>query len=252
MEIDNVMIRAPAFTQMLGYAIEVYKRECTGVLMGDVFRTARKVVVNSAIALQTADRSYTGVQPKWHRYDRIAEVISFLSLDWILGEFHSHTDHRNKKPSYRLSEPDREYVLENHDVGGIEVVIALYKKKRQKKWDYTNKGRILKGTLGKYNIEIGAHFKKNENNDGTLTEVWIPITKVANIASDIGLSPLPGYIFDYIPPQLHAGRYRKLVRLIRKYENQIIKTEDPDAGEELLDRIRAMMEEIAALSKIYG
>jgi len=47
MEIDNVMIRANAFTQMLGYAIEVYKRECTGVLMGDVFRTARKVAVNS-------------------------------------------------------------------------------------------------------------------------------------------------------------------------------------------------------------
>lgn len=48
MEIDNVMIRANAFTQMLGYAIEVYKRECTGVLMGNVFHTARKVVVNSA------------------------------------------------------------------------------------------------------------------------------------------------------------------------------------------------------------
>jgi len=48
MEIDNVMIRANVFTQMLGYAIEVYKRECTGVLMGDVFRTERKVVVNSA------------------------------------------------------------------------------------------------------------------------------------------------------------------------------------------------------------
>ncbi len=32
--IDTVLVRARAFTQILGYAIEVYKHECMGVLLG--------------------------------------------------------------------------------------------------------------------------------------------------------------------------------------------------------------------------
>ncbi len=253
MEVESVIIRSRALTQMLGYAIEVYKNECTGVLMGDSFRTAGKVVINSAVALQTAEREYTGVTPKWHRYDRITEVLSFLSLDWIVGEFHSHTDYRNKRPSYRLSDPDKEYIQSIHHTGEIELVIALYRKKRKREWEYTNNARVLKGTLGKYSIEIGAYYKSDENDSGTLSEIWCPIVEIANIASELDMSPSPGYIFSYIPPQFHAGRFRKLTRLIRKYEDKVISTLDFEAGEDLLqEKIQPLMQEIAALSEIYG
>jgi len=253
MEIESVIIRSRALTQMLGYAIEVYKNECAGVLMGDSFKTAGKVVINSAVALQTAEREYTGVTPKWPRYNRITEVLSFLSLDWIVGEFHSHTDYRNEKPSYHLSDGDKEYIKAIHQPGEIELVIALYKKKRKRDWEYTNKDQVLKGTLGEYSIEIGAHYKADENDGGTLSEIWCPIVEVANLATELGLSPSPGYIFNYIPSQVHAGRFRKLIRLIRKYEEKVISTLDYDVGEDLLqERIAPILKEIAAMSDIYG
>jgi len=253
MEVESVIIRSRALTQMLGYAIEVYKNECVGVLMGDSFRTAGKVVINSAVALQTAKREYTGVTPKWPRYNRITEVLSYLSLDWIVGEFHSHTDYRNEKPSYRLSESDREYIQSIHHTGEIELVIALSRKTRKKQWDYINKGRVLKGTLGKYNVEMGAYYKAYDEDSGTLSEIWCPIVEIANLASELEMSPSPGYIFSYIPPQFHAGRFRKLTRLIRKYEDKVVSTLDYDAGEDLLqEKIHPLMQEIAALSEIYS
>jgi len=249
--IDVVLVRARAFTQMLGYAIEVYKQECAGVLMGDVFGTAGKVVVNSVVALQSADRGYTGVRPIQHRYDRITQVLSFLSLDWILGEFHSHTDYKGQEPSYRLSEEDREYIYTNHYAGEMEMVVALGEKKRTKPWGYIHNKRVLRGTLGNYDVEIGVYYKADDEDDGTLTEVRVPVTEIANIATEIGLPPSPGYIIEYIPPQFHASRYRKLVRSIQKYEDKLIKTGNPDAGKDLLASIERMMRELAAVSEVY-
>ncbi len=48
MQVDSVLIRARALTQILGYAIEVYKQECTGVLMGDsvIVINAKDIKVN--------------------------------------------------------------------------------------------------------------------------------------------------------------------------------------------------------------
>ncbi|MFW9789437.1 MAG: hypothetical protein ACFFE1_17350 [Candidatus Thorarchaeota archaeon] len=253
MHVESVVLRARALTQILGYAIEVYKKECAGVLMGDAFKSAKKVVVNSAIALQTAKRGYTRVDPNWNRFKRVEEVLSFLSLDWILGEFHSHTDSGGEKPSFRLSPDDRDYIRESYYQGEVELVVVLSKKKRKSEWKYTNNDCVLKGTLGDYNIELGAHFKADEEDGGTLSEIWCPIVEVAALAYELDLSPAPGYIFDYIPPEFHAARYRKLTRLIRKYEDLVITKMDLESGEELLyGSIQPLMKEIGALSDIYG
>ncbi len=251
MEIETVFVRAPAFAQMLGYAIEVYKRECTGVLMGDIFGSAGKVVVNSVVALQSSERRYTSVEPNFRRYARIEEVLAFLSWDFIVGEFHSHTDFGGIPPTCRLSEDDREYIRENREDGEVEIVVALRKKKRARGWRYVRADSILRGTLGEYDVEIGAYFKASEDDDGTLAEIWVPITQIANIAAEEHLSPQRGYIFGEIPEQFPLPRYRKLVRLIRMYEDKLIRTQDPDEGEELLDEITLLMREIVSISRIY-
>ena len=252
MRIDKVLVRGRALTQILGYALEVYKKECTGVLMGDIFETAGKVVVNSAVALQSAERGFTHVTPDAPRYERISNVLSFLSLDWILGEYHSHTQWGAQDPGYSLSPDDREYILENHYVGDIEIVVALKDKSRRSDWVYIDQGRVLKGTLGNHDVKIAVYYKANEDDDGTMTEIWAPIIKIANMAYDLELAPDSGFIFNLIPPAFHKSRYRKLVRLIRKYEDRMIQTTNPDEGDEILDEIEPLMKEIAALDEIYG
>lgn len=252
MRIDTVLIRGRALTQILGYAIEVYKRECTGVLLGDIFESKQKVVVNSAVALQSAERGFSHVAPSGHRYDRVQDVLAFLSLDWILGEFHSHTQWGTQKPGYALSKDDRDYILENHYVGDIELVVALKDRGRASDWNYIDGERVLRGTLGLHDVKIAAYYKADEDDDGTMTEVWAPITRIADLAKETEVAPDSGFIFGPIPHQFHRGRFRKLIRLIRGYEDRIFRTMDPDSGDEILYEIGPLFEEIAALDEIYG
>jgi len=252
LRIDTVLVRGRALTQILGYAIEVYKKECTGVLMGDIFETAHKVVVSSAVALQSAERGFSHVDPTGPRYKRVSDVLSFLSLDWILGEFHSHTQWGTQDPSYRLSPEDQEYILNNHYTSDIEIVVALKDRTRTSDWDYIDQTRVLKGTLGDHDIRIAAYYKADEDDTGTMTEIWAPIIEIANMANDLNLAPDSGFIFNLIPLEFHRSRYRKLVRLIRKYEDKMIQTTNPEEGEDILNEIEPLMKEVAAIDEIYG
>ncbi len=249
MEIEDVLIRGRALTQILGYAIEVYKRECTGVLLGDVFTSRKKMVVNSAVAMQSAKRGYSRVETSDMRYNRIDEVLSFLSLDWILGEFHSHTDWGDQRPDYHLSEGDIGYINENKYLGEIELVVSLEKKGRNYSWDYIDQDRVLRGTLGDYEIKIAAYCKTSY--DIIQSSVWVPIIEVANMANEIGLAPKTGYILEFIPPEFNKNKYRQLVRLIQKYENQTISTMDLDENEDILEKIEKIIQEVAAIIDIY-
>jgi hypothetical protein len=236
---------------MLGYAIEVYKKECTGVLLGDIMETANKIIVNSAVALQSAERGVNSVQPKHHRYQRIDEVLSFSSLDWIVGEFHSHTDSRGRKPSYRLSPEDCEYIYKHHHDGEVELVMAIRRTQRDYPWDYIDQDRVLSGTIGDYFFQLAAYSKENENDTGTLTEIWCPIEAIIHIAQEFDMAPKPGYIFGFIPREFHRGRFRKLVRLIRKYEEKVIQKADEDAGMTELAQIKLLMKELSLMSNLY-
>jgi proteasome lid subunit RPN8/RPN11 len=249
MEVEDLLIRGRALTQILGNAIEVYKHECAGVLLGDIFTSAKKAVVNSAVALQSAKRGFSHVETSDKRYARIEEVLSFLALDWIVGEFHSHTDWGQAKPSYQLSDIDEKYIFENHYPGEIEIVVCLRRKRRNYPWGYIDQERVLRGTLGDYEVEIAAYCLSGD--EIAQSSVWAPITEVANLANEVGLAPKFGYIFEFIPPEFNKNKFRQLVRLIRKYEDITIKTMDIDAGEDTLSSIEKMIQEVAAITDIY-
>jgi len=249
--VERVFVRSRPLTQILGYAIEVYKKECAGVLLGDIMETANKIVVNSAVALQSAERGFNYVQPKDHKYQRISEVLSFSSLDWIVGEFHSHTDFRGRKPSYRLSPEDREYISKHHHTGEVELVLSLKRTNRDFPWAYIDQNRVLSGTIGEYFFQFAAYSKENEEDTGSLTEIWCPIEAVIDIAQEFEIALKPGYIFGFIPREFHRGRYRKLVRLIRKYEEKVIQKADEDAGMTELAQIKLLMKELSLMSNLY-
>ncbi len=249
MDVDCVFLRGRALTQILGYAIEVYKQECTGVLLGDIFETRNKIVVNSAIALQSAERAFSHVTTSDKRYERITEVLSFLALDWLVGGFHSHTEWGGNRPSYQLSEEDIEYMDKMYFPGEIEIVVAIRDKRRNYAWGYIDDNRVLRGTIGDYEVRLAAHC--NAEDEVYLTEVWAPIIEIANVANEIGLAPKDGYIFEFIPPEFNKNKFRRLVRLVRKYEDVLIQKADEDSGAPLLDEITLLMREIAALTNIY-
>ncbi len=46
-----------------------------GRTVGDTFTTTGKIVINSVVALQSADRQFTSVAPRQHRYERITDVL---------------------------------------------------------------------------------------------------------------------------------------------------------------------------------
>ena len=82
-----------AFWGLLISAVEVYKRECFGLLIGyrDRKGPEEMYIVEHAVPFQSAGRKHKGVvsNPRAHkRIERFLEAIPQLS---VIGDFHSHT-----------------------------------------------------------------------------------------------------------------------------------------------------------------
>src|ERR1044072_5028075 len=73
----EVYISANAFWALLVSAIEVYKRECFGMLLG--YRDASNIyVVEHAISFQTANRRHTSVEKNGRASKRINKFLTNL------------------------------------------------------------------------------------------------------------------------------------------------------------------------------
>ncbi|PYS02734.1 MAG: hypothetical protein DMG12_13435 [Acidobacteria bacterium] len=73
----EVYISANAFWALLISAIEVYKRECFGLLLG--YRDSNNIyIVEHAISYQTANRSHTSVEKNGRASRRIDKFLGNL------------------------------------------------------------------------------------------------------------------------------------------------------------------------------
>ena len=103
-----------AFWGLLISAVEVYKRECFGLLIG--YRDRRggeeMYIVEHALPFQSAGRKHRGVvsNPRAHR--RIERFLRNIPQLSVIGDFHSHTMWDNRAAS-RPSDTD----LEGDDQG---------------------------------------------------------------------------------------------------------------------------------------
>lgn len=99
-----------AFISMVTATVETYPEETLGVLIG--LRTARRILVQYAIAYQTAKRSRNEVQPHPKRSRRMDNFLEKVTCLEVVGDFHSHPEVPvDKTSSIRLSEPDENSML---------------------------------------------------------------------------------------------------------------------------------------------
>ena len=86
----EVYISSNAFWALLISAIEVYKRECFGLLLG--YRDhPNSYIVEHAISYQTANRRHTSVEKNGRASRRIEKFLANLPHLSLVGDFHSHS-----------------------------------------------------------------------------------------------------------------------------------------------------------------
>ncbi len=142
------------FMSMLLSCVEVYKKECFGLLLG--YRTPDRYIVEHAIPYQSVRRGHNWAELRQDKWKMLQQVLkSFPKLD-ILGDFHSHTMYRDVKAQVALSDDDIEYMEPND----LQIVIAVNENKRSRAWS-ANTDRTISGSIDRFYFKLGAYYFEN-------------------------------------------------------------------------------------------
>jgi len=141
-----------AFIGMVVSAVEVYPQECLGALLGyrawNSVDVTRRAIVENAISYQTAERTRNTVEIKPRHEFRCKDMLYKLCSLEFIGNFHSHPD-----ANTTLSKTD----INSMEIGNIEIVISVNKKKRTTPWEYNAKTNELCGVFGDYRFTVAAY-----------------------------------------------------------------------------------------------
>lgn len=154
--IHEVYISETAFHSMILSSVEVYKKECLGILLG--YRNPKKTIVEYAVPYQSAERLPRSVRISSGRHTRIENFLNMMPKLDIIGDFHSHTMWGKSRARMGPSGDDIDDMVE----GNIYIILAINDKTRAHKWTISPRG-ILSGTIGDYSIRMGGFYI--ENND---------------------------------------------------------------------------------------
>jgi len=143
-----------AFWGLLISAVEVYKRECFGLLIGHLDRQPGKemFVVEHAIPFQSAGRKHKGVvaNPRAHR--RIERFLANLPQMSVIGDFHSHTMWGYTRAASHPSDTDREGMQPDN----VYVILSVNDRLREVPWNYNDDGS-LSGTTDDHYFRLAAY-----------------------------------------------------------------------------------------------
>jgi proteasome lid subunit RPN8/RPN11 len=155
----KVDISESAIISMIMSAVEVYKKETFGVLLGK--KSSKEIKIKHAINFQTAKRDYEYVSIDKARENRINHTLKYMSDLKVMGDFHSHPDFPEK-----LSRHDEEE-LKKAGADKISVLVLVKKSKARKNWKYDSRNKRIIGNLaGLYYISITAsiyNYKKRKS-----------------------------------------------------------------------------------------
>jgi proteasome lid subunit RPN8/RPN11 len=152
----QVYLSESVFMGMLLSTVEVFKKECFGLLLG--YRTEGKYIVEHAIPYQSVRRGHNWAELRSDKWKILQEVLrNFPKLD-ILGDYHSHTMYRDIRARVALSQDDIA-CMEPND---LQVVIAINQaeRRRSRSWS-VNTDRTLSGWLDRYHFRIAAYYYEN-------------------------------------------------------------------------------------------
>jgi len=148
----DVYISANAFWALLVSAIEVYKKECFGILLG--YRDSSNIyIVEHALSYQTANRRHTSVEKNGRASRRIQKFLGNLPHLSFIGDFHSHTGWGDLKGVGIPSSQDIYDMTFEH----LSIIIVANDKRRTSPWQYNGDGTIS-GTVDDYHFRIGAYY----------------------------------------------------------------------------------------------
>jgi len=163
----EVYISANAFWALLISAIEVYKRECFGLLLG--YRDSNNIyIVEHAISYQTANRSHTSVEKNGRASRRIDKFLGNLPHLSLIGDFHSHTGWGDLKGVGNLSTQD----IYDMSPDNLYIIIVANDKRRSGAWQYNGDG-TLSGTVDNYHFRIGGYYL-DENSRAKRANIFCP------------------------------------------------------------------------------
>jgi proteasome lid subunit RPN8/RPN11 len=148
----DVYISANAFWALLTSAIEVYKKECFGILLG--YRDSSNIyIIEHALSYQTARRTHGSVDKNRRASRRIEDFLESIPHLSLIGDFHSHTAWGDLKGVGYPSNAD----ITDMKPEVLSVIIVVNDKRRSSPWQYTG-GGALSGTVDKYHFRIGAYY----------------------------------------------------------------------------------------------
>lgn len=154
----EVYLSENVFMGLILSSVEVYKKECFGLLLG--YKTPQKYIVEHAIPYQSAKRGHKWIELRRDKWKIIQEVLqNFPKLDMI-GDFHSHPMYRDVKADVSLSEDDILHMYPDE----LQVVIAINENRRSMPWA-SNPDQTVSGTISGYHIKIAAYYFPVEDND---------------------------------------------------------------------------------------
>lgn len=145
-------IKERAFLAMVLSAIEVYKHETLGLLLG--YKGDDEFIVEYAIPYQTSMKGYSWVSPKPTVSEKIKKLVKNLPVE-VIGDFHSHTEFGSHKAVPIPSGDD----IADMEKGNLHIIVAVNDREKDQKWRYGKNGAIS-GTLGDYHLSIAATTSK--------------------------------------------------------------------------------------------
>ncbi len=152
----QVYLNENVFMGMVLSSVEVFKKECFGLLLG--YRSGGKYIVEHAIPYQSVRRGHNWAELRSDKWKILQEILRhFPKLD-ILGDYHSHTMYRDVRARVALSEDDITYMEPQE----LQVVIAInqHEQRRARSWA-VNSDRTISGWIDRYHFRIAAYYYAN-------------------------------------------------------------------------------------------
>lgn len=148
----EIYLSENAFVGLLVSTIEVYRRECFGILLGQ--NTPGRALVDFVVPYQTANRKFREVHVDLMRSQRVELAVRSTSRWECLGDYHSHPMYGTVRATTSLSKVDRKFFKD----GNVAIVVAINDSARQQRWNYV-RGGGLSGTINGYNTRIAGYYR---------------------------------------------------------------------------------------------
>ncbi len=151
---DLMILKPPAFLEIILASAESYHYECYGLILGYIGE--KEIIVEDAQVLQIVKKSPYSVAPVARREKRIIQLIDSLKIEnlKVIGDFHSHPMVGGIKGT---SSPSGDDILDM-EVGKAYIIVSVNESKREKSWSYSEKRKVLSGSIFNFNFEISGYY----------------------------------------------------------------------------------------------